>query len=99
MRGVRLSLLIVSLLMELPAMAQVPEVIPESANTNLYFPQFANGGPVSGQWQTIFTFANPNPSPVSANLQLMSNDGTALLMDFGTGLTNQLFFSVTPFGT
>ena len=30
--------------------------VPGSAHANLYFPQFADGGPVASQWQTTFTF-------------------------------------------
>lgn len=31
-------------------------LVPGSAHANLYFPQFADGGPVASQWQTTFTF-------------------------------------------
>src|SRR5262249_30203530 len=75
------------------------QVIPESAQVHHYFPHLANGGLLSGQWQTTFTFTNPNPSIVNATLYLFNNDGRPLQLDFGTGFVNQISFSVSALGT
>src|SRR5437016_5211065 len=68
--------------------------LPDSAQVDLYFPQFADGGPVSGQWQTIFTFSNPNTTAISLTLYLLGNNGQPLQMDFGTGMASQFSLSV-----
>src|SRR2546426_6741226 len=91
-----LTLLVILLVFSVPIRAQLT---PESAHVQLYFPQFADGGPFSGQWQTTFTFANPNDATVSGVLYLISDAGGPLQMDFGSGLVSSLSFSVTPFGT
>src|SRR3989442_9402231 len=63
------------------------QLVPETAQAHLYFPQFVDGGPMSGQLQTTFTFANSYSSAVSVTLYLMTNDGRPLLMDFMTNIT------------
>ena len=45
--------------------------VPDSAHVNLYFPHFADGGPDSQQWQTKFTFVNPNAFEVAATLRTL----------------------------
>src|SRR6266436_3139643 len=79
-----------------PMFAQSP---PESVQADLYFPQFANGGPTSGQWQTTFTFANPNSSSAFCTLYLLSDNGQPLQLNFGSGPVSQVSFSAAPYGT
>ena len=59
------------------------QLIPDTAQAHLCFPQFADGGPV----QTIFTFANSYSSAVPVTLDLMRDDGSPLTMDFGLVLS------------
>ena len=62
MTGVRSFLIAVVLLFSSMGALHVITVsceaqsVPGSAHANLYFPQFADGGPVASQWQTTFTF-------------------------------------------
>lgn len=56
-----------------------------TANTNLYFPQLADGGPKEGQWQTTFTFTNTSASTASLSLYFFDNYGSPLALDFGSG--------------
>ncbi len=84
----------------LPAQLLLAQLqLPQSAQTELYFPHFANGGPASVQWQTRFTFINPNISAVAASISFYSNSGGALNLDFGNGLVSTVTFSVPPNGT
>ncbi len=71
------------------------QLIPDTAQVHLCFPQFADGGPV----QTTFTFANSYGSAVPVTLYLMRDDGSPLTMDFGGGAGTQFSFSVPPRGT
>ena len=73
--------------------------LPESAHVDLYFPQFADGGPFSEQWQTIFTFSNPNAVGASLTLYLVGNNGQPLQMDFGSGPVSQVSLYVPPKGS
>src|SRR5213593_1576092 len=66
------------------------QLISETAQAHLCFPQFADGGPV----QTTFTFANSYSSVVPVTLYLIANDGGPLTMDFGSGAASQFSFSV-----
>src|SRR5213594_1190630 len=75
------------------------QLIPETAQSHLCFPQFVDGGPVSGQVQTTFTFANSYTSTVYVTLYLMGNDGGPLAMDFGRGAGSQFSFSIPPRGS
>src|SRR5881628_1521594 len=78
MRTCRVLLLCLVLpLMIVSAFAQ-PQI--ESAQANLYFPQIVSGGPTSAQWQTTFTFANPNPATARCTLFLLSDGGQAFEM-------------------
>ena len=63
-----------------------PTFYPTGAHVNLYFPHLADGGPVSGQWQTTLEFVNPS-STMTAHVQLslFGDLGLPLPMDFGTG--------------
>ena len=75
------------------------QLVPETAQAHLCFPQFADGGPASGQWQTTFTFANSYGSTAFVVMYLVGNDGQPLAMDFGGGLSSQFSFSVPARGT
>ncbi|MBZ5579430.1 MAG: M48 family metalloprotease [Acidobacteriia bacterium] len=90
----------------LPLLALAPaqsvlaqSILPQNAQTDLYFPHLADGGPASGQWQTRFTFINPNGYPATVKLSLYSNTGGPLNLDLGGGSTNQVTTTIPPNGT
>jgi len=62
---------------------------PLSSQSPLYFPNLADGGPAAGQCQTLFSFVNPNNSPISALLVWNADKGSPLSLDFGTGAHSQ----------
>src|SRR5271157_5325334 len=73
--------------------------MPQSAQTDLYFPHLADGGPASGQWQTRFTFINPNASAATVTMWLYADSGGALALNFGSGPTSQAQFAIPSNGT
>jgi hypothetical protein len=72
---------------------------PLSSQSPLYFPNLADGGPAAGQCQTLFSFVNPNNSPIPALLVWNADKGSPLSLDFGTGAHSQFTFSIAPHGT
>src|SRR5262249_9519657 len=85
-----------AVLISLPSAAQ--EVNLRDAHVNLWFPHLADGGTAAQQWQTWFTFVNPEQLSVDVTLNLIGNDGSPLTLDLGQGLASSLSFSVPPFG-
>ena len=73
--------------------------MPDSAHVNMYFPHFADGGAADQQWQTKFTFINPNSYSVLAILSLYNDAGSPLNMDFGSGATSMITFELPPRGS
>ncbi len=70
----------------------------ESAHTQLYFPQFVDGGPRAAQWMTTFTFVNVSPSAAEVNLSLYNDSGGPLSLDFGAGSSSTHTFTVPTGG-
>ena len=63
--------------------AAFAQIMPQGSHVQLYFPEVADGG---GEWQTTFTFVNPDDSiPAPINLYLFKEDGSGLPVDFGSG--------------
>ncbi len=81
------------------SISQALPLIPQNAQTDLYFPHLADGGPASGQWQSRFTFINPNASPATVTLTLYSDSGDPLILNLGNGPSSQTSFSVPANGT
>jgi hypothetical protein len=71
----------------------------DSAHALLYFPQFADGGPIPARWQTSFTFANPNSTSATVFLNLYNDSGAGLPIDFGGGPSNQFSFTIPASGS
>jgi len=70
---------------------------PQGAHVHHYFPQVADG---SGEWQTSFTFINPDDSAYAAvTLRLFSGDGSGLALDFGSGAFDTHAFLIPARGT
>ena len=75
------------------------QIVPQSAHVNLYFPQLADGGPRAQQWQTIFSFNNPNLSKSAAVLlEILGNHGRPMALDLGSGLASRHSFVIPPLG-
>jgi hypothetical protein len=73
---------------------------PVGAQTDLYFPHLADGGPSAGKWQTAITFLNPNTlAAASVTIYLYGNDGSPLAIDFGNGAKSNFLISVPSLGT
>jgi hypothetical protein len=81
------------------ALVQLAAQLPQGAQTDLYFPHLADGGPASAQWQTRFTFINPNSTTVGVVLYLYSNGGAPLTLNLGTGPASQINFTIPANGT
>jgi hypothetical protein len=85
------------LLLLLPGSA-CAQLSTDDAHVNLYFPAVLDGGPTTGQWQTVFTFTNPSATPASIVLSLFSNDGAELPLDLGAGAGAKWRISVPAYG-
>ena len=73
--------------------------MPQAAQTDLYFPHLTDGGPTSGQWQTRFTFINPNTSAANVTLSLFSDSGSPLPLNLGQGVSGQISFTIASNAT
>ncbi len=87
--------ILTAVFLTLPALGQLQ---PQSAHVNLYFPQLADGGTFEAQWQTTFTFVNPNPFSASVALHLFDDSGGPLALDLGSGPSSRHEFLVPPQG-
>jgi hypothetical protein len=72
--------------------------MPEQAHVNLIFPHIRDGGPEAQKWTTTFTIVNPASSTANAVLRLRANDGSPLLLDFGSGPGSRVSFTVPAKG-
>jgi hypothetical protein len=75
------------------------QTIPGGAQTDLYFPQLADGGDSVQQWQTTFTFINPNSSEATIDLFIRDNGGFPLAIDLGNGPASDQTFTVPGNGS
>jgi Zn-dependent protease with chaperone function len=73
---------------------------PDSAQVLTSFPQLADGGPRSAQWQTSFLFVNPSQnSSVLVRLLTFSDSGGPLMMNLGDGSFADRTFTIAPQGS
>src|SRR5690348_15536914 len=84
---------------QLFALAQLAAQLPQTAQTDLYFPHLADGGPAGAQWQTRFTFINPNSATVGVVLYLYGDGGAPLTLNLGTGPASQITLTIPANGT
>ena len=83
-----------------PVLVPAQLLDPETAHTNLYFPHFADGGPVNDRWQTSILLLNPSlTSAVSVTLHFYDDQGRPLPLDLGYGLKSSLSLSIPVQGT
>ncbi len=84
----------------LPLSAPAQYFDPESAHTNLYFPHFADGGPINDRWQTSIVLLNPSwTSEASLTLRFYDDRGRPLALDLGYGLRSSLAIRIPAKGT
>ena len=69
---------------------------PQGAHVLHFFPQVADG---AGEWQTSFTFVNPDDSYAVVTLRLFRGDGSGLALDFGSGADDTHAFLIPARGT
>jgi hypothetical protein len=93
------TFLLVLLPIAICPVALVAQFEPASAHTNLYFPQLADGGTPAQQWQTTFTFVNPNTDAAAVLLTIHGNNGNPLPIDFGSGATSSVSFIIPGGGS
>jgi len=77
-----------------------PMLMPRNAESVLYFPHLNEGGPNSNNfWQMTFTFVNSNPVAANLNVSFYNDDGSPMMIDFGSGPVATLTASVPAFGS
>lgn len=93
------SVLLAAIAFALPSLVWA-QLDPEGVQVVSYFPQIADGGSAAQNWTTSFTLVNPHGS-ISANaiLFVYGSDGKPLPLDFGSGPTSQVTFTIAPQGT
>ncbi len=66
-------------------MAQT-SLVPQNAQSVMYFPHLTEGGPdANNSWQATFTFVNTNQVAANVNMSFYNDDGTPMMLDFGSG--------------
>jgi hypothetical protein len=61
-------------------------LVPESAQAVMYFPHLTEGGPdANNSWQATFTFVNTNQIAANLSVSFYNDDGTPMMLDFGSG--------------
>lgn len=73
--------------------------MPLNAQSFMYFPHLADGGPAASQWQTRFTFMNPNSSAATVEVWTYADSGIPLALNFGSGLVTTTTFTIAANGT
>ena len=73
---------------------------PQGSQVISYFPHLAVGGPSGARWTTNLTFVNPHQSAGANTVAYFYDDnGAPLALDFGSGPTPTLNFSVPAQGS
>src|SRR5450631_4372611 len=61
-------------------------LVPENAQSVMYFAHLTEGGPdANNSWQATFTFVNTNQVAANVNMSFYNDDGTPMMLDFGSG--------------
>jgi hypothetical protein len=75
-------------------------MIPRNAQSVLYFPHVVEGGAdASNLWQATFTLVNPNAAPANLSMSFYGDDGSPMLLDFGSGPVSSVSAVVPALGT
>jgi hypothetical protein len=77
-----------------------PLLVPRNAQSVLYFPHLNEGGPNSNNfWQVTFTFVNSNPVAANLSVSFYNDDGSSMMIDFGSGPVASITATVPPLGS
>jgi hypothetical protein len=77
-----------------------PSLVPQNAQSVLYFPHLTEGGPdTNNRWQVIFNIVNTNGAAANVSLSFYNDDGSQMMLDFGSGPAASLSVAVPPRGT
>jgi hypothetical protein len=91
--------------MTLLGLAAVPlcaqsTLVPMNAQSVLYFPHLTEGGPdVNNFWQATFTMVNTNSVAANMSLSFYNDDGTPMMLDFGSGSVPSLAAAIPANGS
>ena len=78
------------------------QLLTAGSQADLYIAHIADGGPASNRWTTQFRFVNSGiltGKPANGTLYFYANDGSPLLVDFGTGSFSTFTISVPASGS
>ncbi len=82
-----------------PVLAQV-SLMPRNAQSVLYFPHLNEGGADQNNfWQVTFTFVNTNSVTANLNVSFYNDDGSPMMIDFGTGPASSIAATVPAHGS
>lgn len=77
-----------------------PMMMPRNAQSVLYFPHLNEGGPnAKNFWQITFTFVNSNPVAANLSVSFYNDDGSPMMIDFGSGPVASITATVPPLGS
>jgi hypothetical protein len=94
-----IALIIVALLGVEMGSAQ-PSLVPRNAESVLYFPHLTEGGPDANNcWQVVFNFVNTNNTPANVSMSFYNDDGSPMMLDFGSGPAGSLSAVIPPMGS
>ena len=75
-------------------------LVPRNAQSLLYFPHMTEGGPdANNAWQVTFNFVNTNSTAANVTMSFYNDDGSQMLLDFGSGPAASLSVSIPPMGS
>lgn len=75
-------------------------LVPRNAQSILYFPHLTEGGPdANNAWQATFNFVNTNSTTANVSVSFYNDDGSAMMLDFGTGPVASISVAIPPMGS
>lgn len=75
-------------------------MLPRNAQSVLYFPHLTEGGPdTNNSWQATFSFVNTNNTAANVSVAFYNDDGSSMMLDFGSGPVSSLTTTIPSQGT
>jgi hypothetical protein len=75
-------------------------LVPQNAQSVMYFPHLTEGGPdANNSWQATFTFVNTNQVAANLSVSFYNDDGTPMMLDFGSGAVPSISAVVPAMGS
>jgi len=75
-------------------------LVPQNAQSVLYFPHLTEGGPnANNAWQVTFNFVNTNSTTANVSVSFYNDDGSQMMLDFGSGPMASISVAIPPNGT